>query len=73
MFEMKPTSLLDCNPLVFACFVLFFGLFFQNQALSGEPEGKQVSALREYAYGKSGEWLYESLSKIHWPERFLWP
>lgn len=35
---------------------------------AGDSAGKPVSSIREYAYGKSGEWLYESLSKIHWPK-----
>jgi hypothetical protein len=43
-------------------------LIYQPRAFADEPLGKQVSSLREYAYGKSGEWLYEALSKIHWPK-----
>ncbi len=49
-------------------------LTLATQVFSEEPAGKQVSAVREYAYGKSGEWLYESLSKLHWPKtRVLGP
>jgi hypothetical protein len=42
-------------------------LFLSCPVLGEETEGKQVSSLREFAYGKSGEWLYQSLSKLRWP------
>lgn len=42
-------------------------LFLSCPVFGEEPEGKQVSSVREFAYGKSGEWLYQSLSKLHWP------
>ncbi len=54
-------------------FLLLCGVTFGLWALSHaqnaqETPSKDVSSLRQFAYGKSGEWLYESLQTIHLPK-----
>ncbi len=53
--------------------ILFCGVVFGLWSLSHgqtprETPSKDVSPLRKYAYGKSGEWLYESLQTLRLPK-----
>ncbi len=68
MNGLKRAFVIGHNPFVCLWIVLIWNIFLLPQVHADEPAGKQVSQLREYAYGKSGEWLYESLSRIHWPK-----
>lgn len=68
MFDLKRSSPLGRNLASVGWLFLIWSFSFPPQTYADEPAGNQVSPLREYAYGKSGEWLYESLSKIHWPK-----
>jgi hypothetical protein len=68
MNGLKRAFVIGHNPFVCLWIVLIWNVFLLPQVHADEPAGKQVSQLREYAYDKSGEWLYESLSRIHWPK-----
>ena len=57
------------NPFIVAvsATLVLCSLLFAAPLFADEPSGKKASDLRNFAYGKSGEWLYESLSKINIP------
>ena len=50
-------------------YFLILLLFFFSQHLSAQDNNlNKISAIRQFAYDKSGEWLYESLQKIRLPK-----